>query len=77
MNRAIDTTAAQQRGIGSIDDGIDSQPCYVAKLDADPATQGVVDCHRRSHRYRAAAGPPTCSAVDQARWADFGQAPIS
>src|SRR5437762_1807319 len=67
MDRAIDSTAAQQRGIGGIDDGIDRQPRYIAKLDADPAAQCVVDCHRPSHREQwAAATPSARSAADRA-----------
>jgi hypothetical protein len=36
MNRAIDPTAAQQRRIGGVDDGVNAKRCNVSDDDFQP-----------------------------------------
>jgi hypothetical protein len=47
VDGAIDPTAAQQRGVGGIDDRIDGKPGDVAKFDADPVLERFRPRQRR------------------------------
>src|SRR5258708_19162680 len=75
MDRAIDTAAAEQRGIGRVDDRVDGQPGDVAALDAN--ARGWGQCHfgrspdLKSCRLRK--GNMAHAAVSERRAAALGQ----
>ena len=52
MNRAIDAATAQERGIGSVDDGVNAEGGDVGNDDFQPA---LADLARRKTQAEAAA----------------------